>query len=110
MNDKALENHLKKTTIVSNVISIIVGLIVAMGVGYGFYYNTKSTLNSHSKEIHHIKDKVNTVQAQMNDINVFKGVSKVEIQALESKVINVESKITKMDDKLDQILLKLGQR
>jgi len=109
MNHHVLESHLKRTTIMSNVISIVVGLVVAMSVGYGFYYNTKSTLNAHTEDINDIKEQVTTVETQMNDINVFKGVSQVEISALERKVENVESKITKMDDKLDKILIKISQ-
>jgi peptidoglycan hydrolase CwlO-like protein len=106
MDQAVLEKHLRKTTITSNVLSIVVGLIVAMSVGFGFYYNTKSTLSQHGEDINQIKDDVNQVQTDLNEINVFKGVSSEEIDDLEEKVEKIEVKMEKMDDKLDKILLQ----
>ena len=99
-----LEKHLRKTTITANVISILVALFVAMGVGYGFYYNTKSTLQTHTTDIKEIKQDVNEVHSQFHDLNIFKGVSTVEVETLEGKVDQLETKMEKMDDKLDRIL------
>jgi uncharacterized protein HemX len=108
MNDDQilLEKHLRKTTITANVISILVALFVAMSVGYGFYYNTKSTLETHSTDIKEIKDDVKEVKNSQHGIDLFQGVSTVEIKALEKKVDKQQTKMEKMDDKLDRILLQ----
>jgi uncharacterized protein YwgA len=91
------EKHLKKTAIVSNSISIVVALIVALSVGYGFYYNTNSTLDEHTTDIKEVKENVKEVNEQLNEINVYKGVSTTELKSLEEKV-------EKMDVKLDRLL------
>jgi hypothetical protein len=106
MNHETLERHIKKTTIVSNVLSIISALFVAMGVGYGFYYNTKSTLLQHTTELVELNTTVRDVESRMNDIDVFQGVSNEKFEVLESKVNRVDQTVTKMDDKLDQLLLQ----
>lgn len=101
---KTLEKHLKKTAIVANVISAGVAVFAALAVGYGFYYDTNSTLDKHTEQIKNISETVHIVKEDLNEIDVFKGVSKVEINTLENKVEEVETKIEKMDDKLDRIL------
>jgi cell division protein FtsB len=101
-----LEKHLRKTTITANVISIIVGLVIALGVGYGFYYNTKSTLGQHTTDITKIKKDVVEINDHINDIDVFKGVSQSELNSLSDDVKKVEKHVEKMNDKLDQILIQ----
>ena len=99
-----LEKHLKKTAVVSNVLSIMVALVVAMSVGYGFYYNTKSTLESHSEDIQEVRTTVESVEDHLNDIDVFQGMSKTEMKSIEDKVEKNLQYIEKMDEKLDKIL------
>ena len=108
MNAEAilLEKHLKKTAIISNSISIAVALIVAMSVGYGFYYKTNSTLDTHTMEIKEVKEKVDAVNNHLNEINVFKGTSTSELKSLEDKVEKNFHQIEKMNEKLDRILLQ----
>jgi len=109
INQETFEAHLKRTTIISNVLSIVVALLVAMSVGYGFYYNTKNTLDEHSEDITEIKDDVNSITLHINEIDVFKGVSSTEIKAIEEKVDKNLKEIEKMDDKLDKILIQTKQ-
>lgn len=104
IDHQTLESHLRKTTIVSNILSIVVALVVAMGVGYGFYYNTTATLENHSTDIKEIKEDVHVMTDHINEMDVFKGVSIVEIETLEDQVEDVETSINKMDDKLDRII------
>jgi hypothetical protein len=101
-----VEKHIKKSTILANIVSITGALIVAMSVGYGFYYKTNSTLADHTKDIIEIKKDVNTFKTVKSEIDVFKGVSKIEVKSLEEKVDKNIEYIEKMNDKLDQILLQ----
>lgn len=95
---QTLEKHLKKSSLVSNTVSLVIALITALSVGYGFYYNTKSTLEQHGNDINEVKEEVNIVNKKINDTDIFKGVS-------EEKFKEMEDKITKMDEKLDRLLM-----
>jgi len=106
MDQVVLERHLRKTTITSNVISIVVGVLVALGVGYGFYYNTTSTLENYGEDLKELQENQNTLQNDVNEIKVYKGVSREEIDGLDEKVDVLYKKVDKMDDKLDRILLQ----
>lgn len=97
-----LERHLKKTSLVSNSVSLVIALITALSVGYGFYYNTKSTLAQHGQEIQEVKKEVRDVNQKINDTDVFKGVS-------EERFKEMDEKITKMDEKLDKLLQMRGK-
>jgi hypothetical protein len=101
-----LEKHLKKSQLWSNSISAFVAILTASSVGYGFYYNTKNAINTHTEEIRELKQDVNEVKAKSNESAVFQGVSNAQIKALEDKVSSIDAKMDKMDDKLDQILIK----
>jgi peptidoglycan hydrolase CwlO-like protein len=97
-----LEKHLKKTSLVSNTISLVIAMITALSVGYGFYYNTKSTLNQHGNDIKEVKQEVRDVNQKINDTDVFKGIS-------EERFKEMDEKITKMDEKLDKLLQRQGK-
>jgi uncharacterized protein HemX len=99
---QTLEKHLKKSSLVSNTVSLVIALITALSVGYGFYYNTKSTLEQHGQELKEVKEEVNIVNKKINDTDVFKGVS-------EERFKEMDDKITKMDEKLDKLLLMQGK-
>ena len=105
-----LEKHLKKATIVTNFISGVVAVLVALSVGYSFYYNTKSALDQHTNDIKEVKKDVNEIKSDIQEVDVFKGVSEVEVKTLSEKINTIESNVTKMDDKLDQILLQTQRR
>jgi hypothetical protein len=101
-----LEKHLKKATLITNFISGFVAVICALSVGYGFYYKTSSTLQQHTNDIKEVKTDVSTIKKDIQEVDIFKGVSKVEVKNLEEKIIKLETNVSKMDDKLDQILLQ----
>ena len=101
-----LEKHLKKATMVTNFISGLVAVICALSVGYGFYYNTSETLDEHSQDIQEVKKDVNTIKTDIQAVDVFKGVSQYEVKTLEDKIMKIEGDVSKMDDKLDEILLQ----
>jgi uncharacterized protein HemX len=99
---QTLERHLKKSSLVSNTVSLVIALITALSVGYGFYYNTKSTLQQHGEEIQEVKQEVRGVNKKINDTDVFKGIS-------EERFKQMDEKITKMDEKLDKLLQRQGK-
>ena len=105
-----LEKHLKKATIYTNFISGIVAVVVASSVGYSFYYNTKSTLDQHTDDIKEVKKDVNEIKSDIQAVDVFKGVSEVEVKTLSDKINTIENNVSKMDEKLDQILLQTQRR
>ena len=97
-----LEKHIKRTTLLSNSVSLLIALFTALTVGYGFYYSTKSTLEQHSFDIKEVKVKVEKIDTKMNEVDVYKGISETEINELKTKV-------DKMDEKLDRILFEIGK-
>lgn len=101
-----LSRHLKKTTLVSNIVSVVMAMATAMIVVNSFYYNTNNTLNDHHIKINESRTEINALKDKVNDAAVFQGVSKTEIQALKEKVNSVEIKVDKMNDKLDKILMQ----
>jgi uncharacterized protein HemX len=101
-----LEKHIKKATMVTNFISGLVAVVCALSVGYGFYYRTSETLDEHTQDIKEVKQDVNTIKNDIQAVDVFKGVSQYEVKTLEEKIMKLELEVSKMDDKLDQILLQ----
>jgi len=95
---EVLEQSIRKTTYVSNLISIVIATITAIAVGFGFYYNTKNTLETHQRSIDILEKDVKQNNSLLNEIQVYKGVSSSEIQ-------NLEKKVDKIDGKLDKLLL-----
>jgi len=104
-----LEKHLKKATLMTNFISGLVAVSCALSVGYGFYYKTQSTLDEHTQDIKEVKTDVSTIKKDIQEVDVFKGVSQVEVKALEEKILKLENDMSKMDDKLDQILIQTSR-
>lgn len=96
-----------KIRLYSNTVSLIVAMVTALGVGFGFYYNTKTTLESNTIEIKDIKDEVKGIKFQIQDIEVYKGVSSTELENLDEKVNNIQTELTTMDLKLDKIIATL---
>lgn len=101
-----LEKHLKKITIVSNVVSMVAAVIGACLVGYAFYYDTTTTLNQNTNDIQSVKDEVNEIKTTLQDNAVFQGVSKYEIEAIKKQMNGVEDKVDRIDEKLDRIILQ----
>ena len=93
-----------KVRLFSNTLSLIVALITALGVGFGFYFNTKSTLDSNAVDMKEVKQVQKDIHSQLTDIEVFKGVSSAELKNLDEKVEHIEEDLKKMDSKLDRII------
>ena len=104
-NGTAITNkEFNKVRLFSNTLSLIVALITALGVGFGFYFNTKSTLDTNALDMREVKEVQKDIQTQLNDIEVFKGVSSTELENLDEKVEHIEQDLQKMDTKLDRII------
>ncbi len=95
---EVLEKSIRKTTLTSNVISIFIAIIAALGVGFGFYFNTNSQLERHDNTIKVLEEEVEETQVLLNDIQVFRGVSSTEMK-------NLEKKVDKIDEKIDKLIL-----
>lgn len=106
MDEAILERHLKKTTITSNVVSLVIAMFVALGVGYGFYYRTITTLDEHSENIESVKRDVLDIKTNLQDNAVFQGVSNSEMESLQKQVNGVETKVDRLDEKLDKIIFQ----
>jgi uncharacterized protein HemX len=104
-----LEKHLKKATMMTNFISGIVAVACALSVGYGFYYKTQSTLDEHTQDIKEVKSDVSIIKKDIQEVDVFKGVNQIEVKTLEEKILKLETDMSKMDDKLDQILIQTSR-
>jgi uncharacterized protein HemX len=105
-----LEKHIKKATLITNLISGLIAVLVALSVGFSFYYNTRATLNQHTEDIKEVKKDVGEIKNEIQEVDVFKGVSEVEVKALSEKINKIESDVESMDDKLDRILLQTKTR
>jgi peptidoglycan hydrolase CwlO-like protein len=101
-----LEQHIKKATTLTNFVSAFVAAVLAIGVGYGFYYRTSDTLDAHTQDIKEVKSDVAIIKNDIQAVDVFKGVSKVEVQGMNEKINTLEQNMNKMDEKLDKILLQ----
>jgi len=105
-----VEKHLKKITIRASW-SILSAIVIALSSVAGFYFTTSATLHEHTTDINEVKETVQDVQVHLNEMDVFKGVSLVEMKAMENgleavekQVEKVDKKVDKLDDKLDRIL------
>jgi len=93
-----LEQSIKKTSLMTNIMSIIVTLIGGVAVTFGFYYKTNASIEIHDKAIIEIQQDVRTTKDKVSQIEVFKGVSS-------SEILNLDKKVDKIDAKLDQLLI-----
>lgn len=101
-----LEKSIKRTAVMSNIISVGVSVGTALFLIYGFYFKTNTTLDFHGQEIKEVKTEVTSIKDKLNQNEVSAGASKAEMKALQDKVNGIDAKIEKMDEKLDRILLK----
>jgi len=106
LEETTLEQHLKRTTKVSSAIAGLIATLGSLAVVYGFYYNTQGTLSEHTESINKVQSDVIDIQLKISEAAVFEGVTKAQYKALEDKVNSIDTKMDKMGDKLDQILLK----
>jgi len=95
-----IERTLKKSSIISTILSIVVALLSTFAIGFGFYYQTKSSLEQHDREILELKQDVESTKSKVDELAIFRGVSSAEME-------NLEKKVDKIDEKLDKILNKI---
>lgn len=100
-----LEKHLRKSTITSNFVSVVVALITALGVGYGFYYNTNSTLDAHTLQIKEVQTDVRVLKDAVTNSAVYQGASAEQIKAIEVQVNDVKASQIRIEEKLDRVIL-----
>ena len=100
MTNANFDRALKRSSLVSTVMSLVVSILSTMTIGFGFYYNTQATLNAHEKDIKQIRIEVEATKTKVSDIEIFRGVSGAEMK-------NLEEKVDKVDEKLDRILDKM---
>jgi F0F1-type ATP synthase membrane subunit b/b' len=94
-----LEKHLKKTTIITNVFSMLVAGVTTLAIVNSFYYNTTNTLNRHTEQINDVQKDVKVIKENIKDAQIFQGVSSAELT-------DMKEKVDKMDEKLDRILMQ----
>lgn len=94
-----LEKHLKKTTIITNVFSMLVAGITTLAIVNSFYYNTTNTLNRHTEQINDVQKDVKVIKENIKDAQIFQGVSSAELT-------DMKEKVDRMDEKLDKILMQ----
>jgi hypothetical protein len=99
-----LEKHLKKTTITSNILSIIIALVTGLGVGYGFYFDTTSTLDSHTIQIEEVKLEVKSLRNDITTSAIYQSSSSEQIKALQSNLTDVKASQIRIEDKIDKII------
>lgn len=106
MTNQDLDSHLKKSIRITTSIAALCGILTSLFIVYGFYYKTNETLTTHSETIKEVKIDVVAIKEKLSTTDVFQGVSKVEMESLQDKVISMEKKVDKIDDKLDKILIQ----
>ena len=103
---KLLEKHVKKTTIIANLISLVVGVGCFLFIIYGFYYETSDSISTNTEDIKNMENRFNVLEEKYNDTEVFQGVSKTEILQLQKDVNTMQQSLDKQNDKLDRILMQ----
>ena len=89
--------------------SVFVAMISSVIVVNTFYYKTTMTLDEHGESIKEIKQDLNTVQVNMQDVMIYQSANTVEIKFLKERVQQMDNKIDKMNDKLDKLLIQTKQ-
>ena len=62
-----LEKHLKKTTIITNIFSMLVAGITTLAIVNSFYYNTTNTLHRHTEQINDVQKDVKVIKEKLTN-------------------------------------------
>lgn len=100
--EKIIDKAIKKTTLIGTSIGILAAVFAALGVCYGFYYNTTTKLENHDLKIDTIQKQINVLDEKHLDDEIFKGTYKVEIQSINDKV-------EKIDEKQDMMISMMAE-
>jgi TolA-binding protein len=99
-----LEKHLKKTTLIANFGSLIIGVTTALSVGYAFYYNTTDTLNAHTTQIQEVQSDVKELKVSINNNAVFQAAIKEQMKAMQDEMSSMKHSQERMEDKIDRLI------
>lgn len=105
-NAELIKNLIKRPKLTSWLMSVFVAMISSVIVVNTFYYKTTMTLDEHGESIKEIKQDLNTVQVNMQDVMIYQSANTVEIKFLKERVQQMDNKIDKMNDKLDKLLIQ----
>lgn len=108
-NDELIKNLIKRPKLTSWLMSVFVAMISSVIVVNTFYYKTTMTLDEHGESIKEIKQDLNAVQVNMQDVMIYQSANTVEIKFLKERVQQMDNKIDKMNDKLDKLLIQTKQ-
>ena len=101
-----IESTTKKINLTQQIVSISITIVTTMIVVYGFFYNMFKTIEYHTNQIKDLQTQIEEMHKTSEETAVFKGVSDVNIKNLEEKVNMIETKVDRMDEKLDKILIR----
>jgi len=108
-NAELITSLLRRPKLTSWLMSVFVAMLSSVIVVNTFYYKTTITLDDHGASIKEIKQDLNAVQGNMQDVMIYQSSNTVEIKFLKERVQEMETKIDKMNDKLDKILIQTRQ-
>ena len=100
---------MNRPSLTSWIISLMIAVISAVIVVNTFYYHTNITLDEHGKSIEQIKIDMLNIQDNMNNVAVYQSANSVEIKVMKEKMERLDFKIDKMNDKLDEILIRTNR-
>ena len=101
-----LESHIKKTTIASTIVTVVIALITALSVGFGFYYRTNSTLDDHTVQIQEVKVEVKEIKEAVNSSAIYQGASSEQIKNLEKEMTEVKNSQIRIEEKIDKLIMR----
>lgn len=105
MKNQVLESHIKKTTITSNAVSVLIALITAVTICYGFYFNTNATLNNHTQSIKEVKEDVGIIKEKISNSKSFEGVTQAQQNDMKARIQRIEDK----QDQMIELILSLNK-
>ena len=101
-----LEKHLKKATFTNNIVSVILALVTALSIGYGFYYKTNDTLETHTTQIQEVKEDVKGLTEAVNNSAIFQGATQEQMKSVQEQVTDVKKTQIRIEEKIDKLILR----
>lgn len=101
---------MEKFTFFSTFLSIIAAVLTALGVVYGFYYETNSVIEQHTQQLKEESKKINILNEKFQKQELYQAAEKEKINAIFEKVNTFETHQTRMEDKLDKLIFELKKK
>lgn len=102
-----LDKQIKRTGLVSNLISISITVITAIAVCIVFYVQTNSTLDAHERQINSVTGEIKRIDEKVQNIQVFQGVSEEQIITVQEQITEIKQHQLRIEQKLDIIIDRL---